>query len=112
MRSPSSAFSPRLIAAMTLRAPTLLLYGTTHWVRPISAAGPNGRQESRSRHAISLMLLAIEYWIAVLFSSPALRPLLPAALQRSSAATVLIAGPIAIAITGVLMSRPVYPCAP
>ncbi len=105
-RSISTVFSPLLIAAMTLVALTLLLYGTAHWVRPIYADGPNGRQESRFRRAISLMLLAIEYWIAALFSALALRPLLPAALQHPSALTVLTAlipGLIAIALTGVLM---------
>jgi uncharacterized membrane protein len=102
-RGISTVFSPLLIAAATLIALTLLLYGTAHWVRPIYADGPNGRQESRFRRAISLMLLAIEYWIAVLFSSLALRPLLPAELQRPSAATALIPGLIAIALTGVLM---------
>ena len=102
-RSLSAVFSPLLIAAMTLVALTLLRYGTAHWVRPIYADGPNGRRESRFRSAISLLLLAIEYWIAVLFSSLALRPLLPTALQRPSAATVLLPGLIAIALTGVLM---------
>ena len=103
MRSFSSVFSPLLIATATLIALTLLLYGTAHWVRPIYTDGPNGRQESRFRRAISLMLLAIEYWIAALFSALALRPLLPAALQHPSALTVLIPGLIAIVLTAVLM---------
>ena len=89
---------------MTLVALTLLLYGIAHWVRPSYADGPNGRQESRFRRAMSLMLLGIEYWIAALFSSLALRPLLPAALQHPSALTMLVPGLIAMALTAVLQS--------
>ncbi len=101
--SPGTVFLPIFIAAVTLTALTLLLYGTAHWVRPIYADGPKGRQESRFRTIISLMLLVIEYWIASRFSMLALRPLLPAALQHPSAAAVFIPGLIAIALTAVLM---------
>lgn len=49
------------------------------------------------------MLLAVEYWIALLFSWLAIRPLLPVPLQRPPLAIAIIPGVIAIAVTAVLM---------
>jgi uncharacterized membrane protein len=49
------------------------------------------------------VLLVMEYWIAVLFSWLAIRPLLPAPLQRPPAAIAMVAGLIAVAGAAVLM---------
>ncbi len=99
---PQDRLFPLIIAAMTLIALTLLC-GIVHWVRPIHAGDPKGRQKSRFRRITSLMLLGTAYWVAMLFSSLALPPLLSAALQHPSAVTALIPGLIAIALTAVLM---------
>jgi len=74
-----------------------------HWLRPIYAGAPQGEWESRFRRTASTVLLMIEYWIAMLFSGLAIRPLLPASLQRPPAALFRVAGLIAIAGTAVLM---------
>ncbi len=97
---PQGRLFPVIIATMALIALTLLC-GIVHRVRPIHADGPKGRQKSRVRRITSLMLLGTAYWVAMLFSSLALRPLLSAALQHPSAVTALIPGLIAIALTAV-----------
>jgi uncharacterized membrane protein len=102
-RSLGTVFFPLLIAAVILLALTLLLYGLAHWLRPIYAAGLQGEHEARFRRTVSILLLAVEYCIAALFSWLAMRPLLPAALQRPPAALAMLPGLIAVAITAVLM---------
>jgi uncharacterized membrane protein len=102
-RSLGTVFFPLLIAAAILVAMTLILYGIAHWLRPIYAGGLEGAHESRFRRTTLTLLLAVEYWIAVLFSWLAIRPLLPALLQRPPAAIAFVPGLIAIAIVVVLM---------
>ena len=102
-RSLGTVFLPVLVAAVILLPLTLILYGMAHWLRPIYAGGPQGERESRFRRTASTVLLVMEYWIAVLFSGLAIRPLLPASLQRPPAAIFMVAGLIAIAGTAVLM---------
>lgn len=102
-RSLGVVFAPLLVAALILIALTLLLYGMAHWLRPIYSSGLEGERESRFRGTTSNLLLAVEYWIAVLFSWLAIRPLLPASFQRPPATVALIPGLIAVAITAVLM---------
>ena len=102
-RSPGTVFFPILVAAVILLALTLLLYGMAHWVRPIYAGGLEGEHESRFRRTASTVLLVIEYWIAVLSSWLAVRPLLPPPLQHPPAAIATLAGLIAIAGAAVLM---------
>ena len=102
-RSPGTVFLPLFIAAATLLPMTLLLYGMAHWLRPIYADGLQGEHESRFRRLASTMLLALEYWIAVLCSWLAVRPLLPNSLQRPPEAIAMLPGLIAVAVTAVLM---------
>ncbi len=102
-RSLGSVFLPLVIAAVILLAMTLLLYGIAHWLRPIYPGGLQGEHESRFRRIASIMLLALEYWIALLCSWLAIRPLLPASLQRPPAAIAMVPGLIAVAVTAVLM---------
>ena len=102
-RSFATVFSPLLIAAITLLSTTLLRYGIAHWLRPIYSDGLKGRQEFRFRSATSLMLLAIEFWIAALCAFLAIRPLLPAALQHPPALLILLPGVLAITVTAVMM---------
>jgi uncharacterized membrane protein len=102
-RSLGTVFLPVLAAAVILLALTLILYGMAHWLRPIYAGGLQGQHESRYRRTASTVLLVMEYWIAVLFSWLAIRPLLPASLQRPPAAIGMLAGLIAVAGTAVLM---------
>lgn len=103
-RSPDIVFFPLFIAAVVLLAMTLLLYGIAHWLRPIYAGGAQGEHESRFRTTVSIMLLGVEYWIALLFSWLALQPLLlPASLHRLPAAIAIFPGLIAVAVTAVFM---------
>lgn len=102
-RSVGTVFLPVLIATAILSALTLLLYGMAHWLRPIYAGGPQGEHELRFRRTTSILLLAMEYWIAVLCSWLALRPLLPIAFQRPPVAFAILPGLIAVATTAVLM---------
>lgn len=88
-RSLSTVYSPPILVPTTLLAMTQLLQDIAHWMRPIYADGLKRRQESRVRRTSSLMRLAIESSIAVLFSSPAIRPALPAALRHPSAVIAL-----------------------
>jgi uncharacterized membrane protein len=55
-----------------LAALTLILYGTTHWVRPIHATGPKAARELRFRRTASGLLLITEYFISVQSSLAAL----------------------------------------
>jgi uncharacterized membrane protein len=102
-RSLGTVFLPVLVAAAILLALTLLLYGIAHWLRPIYAGGLKGEHESRFRRTASTVLLVMEYWIAVLFSWLAIRPLLPASLQRPPTAIATLAGLIAVVGTAALM---------
>ncbi len=102
-RSLGTVFLPIFIAAVTLLAMTLLLYGMAHWLRPIHSSGPEGAQEARYRRIASIMILALEYWVAVLCSWLSIRPLLPASLQRPPAAIALVPAVIAVAVTAILM---------
>jgi len=102
-RSIGTAFLPIFIATVILLALTFLLYGMAHWLRPIYAGGFQGEHESRFRRAASIVLLVMEYWIAALFSYLAIRPLLPASLERPPVAIAMVAGLIAIAGSAVLM---------
>lgn len=102
-RSLGTVFLPLLVAAVILLALTTLLYGIAHWLRPIYAGGLQGEHEARFRRTASTVLLVMEYWIAMLFSWLAIRPLLAASLQRPPAAIATLAGLIALAGTAVLM---------
>jgi uncharacterized membrane protein len=102
-RSPGTVFFPLLLAPVILLAMTLLVYGMAHWVRPIYAGGLEGEHESRFRRTASIVLLAVEYWIAVLFSWLAIRPLLPIAWQRPPAILAVLPGLIAVTAAAVLM---------
>lgn len=102
-RSLGTVFFPFLAAPAILLAMTLLLYGIAHWLRPIYAGGLEGEHESRFRRTVSILLLAVEYWIAALFSWLAMRPLLPASLQRPPVALAMLPGLVAISAAGILM---------
>lgn len=102
-RSVGTVYLPLLIATVVLIALTLMLYGIAHWLRPIYAGGLRGEQESRFRRAASTMLLAVEYWVALLCSWLSIRPVLPTSFQRPPVAVAFIPGLIVVAATGVLM---------
>jgi len=102
-RSLGTVFFPLLIAAVILLAMTLILYGMAHWLRPINAGGLQGEHESRFRRTASILLLAVEYWIAVLFSWLAIRPLLTGSFQRPPTAIAMLPSLIAVAVTAFLM---------
>lgn len=103
VRSLDTVFLPLLVGAVILLSLTLLLYGMAHWLRPIYAGGSQGEHESRFRRTASIMLLVVEYWIALLFSWLMIRPLLPDWLQRPPVVIAMIPGLIAVAVTAVLM---------
>ncbi len=102
-RNLGTVFSPILIATAILLAMTLILYAMAHWLRPIYAGGLQGEHESRFRRTASVLLIALEYWIAIVFSWLAIRPLLPAVLQRPPPAIALIPGLLVVLATAVLM---------
>jgi uncharacterized membrane protein len=102
-RSLGTVFFPLLIGAVILLAMTLILYGIAHWLRPIYAGGPEREHESRFRRVAMTLLLAGEYWIVVLFSWLAIRPLLPLLLQRPPAALAFLPGLIPVLSVVVFM---------
>lgn len=102
-RSLGTVFFPLIIAAAVLLTMTLLLYGMAHWLRPIHAGGVEGEHESRYRRTASILLLALEYWVAVLCSWLAVRPLLPHAFQQPPVGLAMLPGLIAVAATAILM---------
>jgi len=54
-----------LTIAGTLAALTLILYGTWHWMRPVHAGGPESVRDLKFRRTVSILLLAIEYYITL-----------------------------------------------
>lgn len=86
-----SVYLAPLIVAGVLVALTLLLYGMSHWARPIQPGGVPGARESRFRSTAAISLLAIEYAIALQASWIALRPLIQGV------------GPLGVAGAGVLL---------
>jgi hypothetical protein len=46
-----------------LTAYTLLLYGLSHWVRPVNAGGPEHEREVKFRRTVSAILLVAEYYL-------------------------------------------------
>lgn len=101
-RSPMTVFLPLLMAALILAGLTLLLYGIAHWLRPIHADGAEGARESRFRTAQSILLLTVEYCVALQFSWIALHPLLSGP-QRPAAIIALLPAMIVFVFVGVLM---------
>jgi uncharacterized membrane protein len=102
-RSLGTVFFPFLMAVVILLVLTLLLYGIAHWLRPIYASGLQAEHESRFRRTASLLLLALEYWVALLFAWLGTRPLLPSSFQRPPVAVAMVPGLIAIVGTAILM---------
>ncbi len=91
-RSPIDVFAPLLIGLVVVCAMALVLHGMAHWLRPIYAGGAEKRQESRFRLTASVMLLALEYWVSIVASFVAARPLLPAALQHPPVLVAMVPG--------------------
>ena len=102
-RSPGTVFFPLIMAAVILLAMTLLLYGIANWLRPIHAGGLESEHELRYRRTTSILLLALEYWIAVLFCWIGARPLLPNPFQQPPTILAMLPGLIAVAATAILM---------
>lgn len=102
-RSFGAVYLPVIVAAGVLLAMTLLLYGMTHWLRPIHAGGLEGEHEARYRRTASVLLLVLEYWIAGLFSWLGVRPLLPHAFQQPPVAIAIVPGLIAVTATAILL---------
>jgi uncharacterized membrane protein len=102
-RSLGTVFFPMLVATAILLTLTLILYGMAHWLRPIYAGGLQGEHEARFRRAASVLLVALEYWIAIEFAWLALRPLLPVFLQRPPPAIAMVPGLLIVLATAVLM---------
>lgn len=102
-RTFGAVFLPVIVAAGVLLAMTLLLYGMTHWLRPIHAGGLEGEHESRYRRTASILLLVLEYWIAVLFSWLGVRPLLPHAFQQPPVGFAVVPGLIAVTASAILL---------
>lgn len=75
-RTWTGVYLPLLTAAAILLPLTAVLHGVTHWVRPIHASGAAGARESRFRGTSALVLLAAEYFVALLTSWVALHPLI------------------------------------
>jgi uncharacterized membrane protein len=101
-RTPIGVYQPLLLVAAVLVPLTLLLYGMTHWVRPIRAAGTAGARESRFRRTAAVALLTVEYGIALQASWIALHPLLPDFLVVGPAGTVALLLPLAVVLAVVI----------
>ncbi|OIQ97829.1 hypothetical protein GALL_201540 [mine drainage metagenome] len=102
-RSPIDVFAPLLIGLVVVCAMALVLHGMAHWLRPIYAGGAEGRQESRFRSTASVMLLALEYWVSIVASFVAARPLVPGALQHPPALVAMVPLLIAVGTAALLM---------
>lgn len=102
-RSFGTVFFPVLMGLGILLPLSLILYGIAHWLRPIYAGGFEGQHESRFRRTASVLLLALEYWVAIVFSWLGVRPLLPHLFQRPPVALAMLPGLIAVVGTAVLM---------
>jgi uncharacterized membrane protein len=63
-----------LSTAAILGAMTLILYGTSHWVRSVHPGGPEGARELKFRRTASAILLVAEYFITLQSSWIALVP--------------------------------------
>lgn len=103
-RSLSSVLFPLASAAAVLAIVTLIRYGIARWLRPINAGGPRGTRESQFRTTVSILLLAVEYLVALQSSWIALQPVLPAAHRGPPwGIALLLPLVVVIAITAVLM---------
>lgn len=95
-------YLPLLIMAAVLLPLTLLLYGMTHWVRPIQASGLPGARESRFRRTTSVVLLAAEYGIALQAAWISLHPLMPNLRFTGGAGAVVLLLPLLVVFIAVI----------
>src|SRR5262245_9361855 len=51
--------------AAILTAHTLVLYGLSHWVRPVYAGGPERARELKFRRRVSAIVLGVEYCVTL-----------------------------------------------
>ena len=54
-----------LSTAAILTAHTLVLYGLSHWVRPVYAGGPECARELKFRRTVSAIVLGVEYYVTL-----------------------------------------------
>lgn len=102
-RNWTSVYLPLLITAVALVVLTLLLYGITHWLRPIQPGGLSGGREAKFRRTASIALLAIGYALALQAGWIALHPLIQAFNPASVAGTLTFLLPLPVAITLVIL---------
>lgn len=102
VRDAHSVYFPLLTMAATILPLTLLLYGITHWVRQIHAGGLAGTRESRFRRTAAIILLAVEYLIALQASWIALHPLLPDPRLGGVGGAIMLLLPLLVVIIAVI----------
>ena len=71
-----------LFTTARLAALTLVLYGLSHWVRPVYAGGPERARELKFRRTVSVIVLGMEYYVTLQASWIVLVP------RRADLATV------------------------
>jgi len=54
-----------LFTTTKLAALTLVLYGLSHWVRPVYAGGPERAHELKFRRTVSAIVLGVEYYVTL-----------------------------------------------
>jgi uncharacterized membrane protein len=102
VRRPASVYLPLLSMAAALLPMTLLLYGITHWVRRIHAGGPSGAREYAFRRTASIVVLAVEYALALQGSWIALHPLLPDARLSGAGGAIMLLLPLLVVIVSII----------
>ena len=97
-RSLINVYRPLLVMSAALIPLTLLLYGMSHWVRPIRRSGIDGGPESRFQRTASIAVLAVEYLIALQAAWIALQPLLPDFRVAGAAGMLTLLLPLLVVI--------------
>ena len=102
-RNFSGVYSSLIVAGIICAGLALFAYGTLRWTRRIQVRGGPAKSETRFRHTILWVLLATEYFLALMFSWVSTFALRGERAMPSPVATILSALAFTIVITVVLV---------
>ena len=97
-RSFLGVFGPLLIAFTVCTGMALFAYATVHWSRQIRASGQGAENEHRFRQTQLGIMLAVEYFIALVFAGVGFMPLRAQPRELPAAASYTLLGSLAFVL--------------
>ncbi len=76
-RTPAGVYGPLIEGALVCLMMAGLAYGVLRWTRPVRISGTGGEAERHFRRTVVLVLVSVEYLMAIMFAGMSLLPLRP-----------------------------------